>query len=73
MATTEKGIYYPDDYEAVGDIPADMKQMAESIDCIIQNKILGFEVRDGCLFAVSENLDNIKKFKIENGNMIMTI
>jgi hypothetical protein len=36
MATTEKGIYYPNNYEAVGDIPADMKQMAESIDKILK-------------------------------------
>lgn len=30
--TTEKGIYYPTDYSDVADIPADMKEMAESID-----------------------------------------
>lgn len=39
MATTEKGIYYPDDYEAVGDIPADMKQMAESIDKMLKEGV----------------------------------
>ena len=32
MATTEKGIYYPSDYSANADIPADMKAMAESIE-----------------------------------------
>lgn len=30
--TTEKGIYYPTDYSDVADIPADMQEMAESID-----------------------------------------
>lgn len=35
--------------------------------------IVGFEVRDGYLFAVSENLENINKFKIENGHMMVTI
>lgn len=35
--------------------------------------IVGFEVRDGYLFAVSENSENINKFKIENGHMIVTI
>lgn len=35
--------------------------------------IVGFELRDGYLFAVSENSENISKFKIENGHMIVTI
>lgn len=35
--------------------------------------IVGFELRDGYLFAVSENLENINKFKIENGHMMVTI
>lgn len=35
--------------------------------------IVGFEVRDGYLFAVSESIENINKFKIENGRMIVTI
>lgn len=34
MATTKKGIYYPDDYSAMADIPADMKKMAESLQNI---------------------------------------
>lgn len=32
MATTEEGVYYQDNYEAEGDILADMKQMAKSVD-----------------------------------------
>lgn len=32
MATTQKGIYYPDNYEAVADIPTDFKKMAESLE-----------------------------------------
>lgn len=35
--------------------------------------IVGFEIRDGYLFAVSENSENINKFKIEKGHMIVTI
>lgn len=35
--------------------------------------IVGFEVRDGYLFAISEKSENINKFKIENGHMIVTI
>lgn len=32
MATTSKGIYYPNNYESVADIPGDMKKLAESAD-----------------------------------------
>lgn len=32
MATTQRGIYYPNDYSVVADIPKDMKDMAESVD-----------------------------------------
>ena len=35
MATTSKGIYYPNDYESVADIPGDMKKLAESADAAI--------------------------------------
>lgn len=38
MATTEEGIYYPDDYTKSADILADMKQMAESVDKVIQDE-----------------------------------
>ena len=37
MATTTNGIYYPNDYNAAADIPADLKKMAESIDKNIQD------------------------------------
>lgn len=37
MATTEKGIYYPNDYSEAADIPADMQTMAESVDTAIGN------------------------------------
>lgn len=36
MATTEKGIYYQDDYKKVADILTDMKKMAESTDDAIK-------------------------------------
>lgn len=35
--------------------------------------IVGFEIREGNLIATSENLENIDKFKIKDGNMILTI
>ena len=37
MAITIKGIYYPYDYNAEADVPKDMKQMAESIDGILDD------------------------------------
>ena len=38
MATTQNGIYYQDDYTKNADILTDMKQMAESIDGIIEEE-----------------------------------
>lgn len=35
--------------------------------------MVGFEVRDGYLFAISENSENINKYKIKDGHMIVTI
>lgn len=37
MARTTNGIYYPDDYTEVADIPEDMKKMAESTDEALEN------------------------------------
>lgn len=39
MATTKNGTYYPDNYEEIADIPADMKKMAESIDKQFDGKV----------------------------------
>ncbi len=44
MATTENGIYYPDDYSSVADVPGDMKKMVESIDTNKVQKIPGKEL-----------------------------
>lgn len=38
MATTQNGIYYPNDGTKSADILADMKQMAESVDEVIQDE-----------------------------------
>ena len=38
MATTQNGIYYQDDYTKSADILADMKEMAESIDEVVQEE-----------------------------------
>ena len=38
MATTQNGIYYQDDYTKNADILADMKEMAESVDEVVQEE-----------------------------------
>ena len=38
MATTQNGIYYQDDYTKNADILADMKEMAESVDEVVQDE-----------------------------------
>ena len=44
MATTESGIYYPNDYNSVADVPEDMKKMAESIEeKVVKGKIKSIE------------------------------
>lgn len=35
--------------------------------------IVGFEIRDGNLIAISEEVGNINRFKIKEGNMILTM
>lgn len=37
MATTNKGIYYPNNYSNVADVPEDMKKLAESVDTVVGN------------------------------------
>lgn len=37
MATTQKGIYYPNDYTKVADVPSDMQELAESVDAVIDD------------------------------------
>lgn len=37
MATTKNGIYYPDNYEEIADVPNDFKKIAESVDEAIDN------------------------------------
>ena len=37
MAKTKNGIVYPDNYDKVADVPADLKGLAESVDEVIEN------------------------------------
>lgn len=58
MATTSKGIYYPDNYSEVADIPADMKEMAESVDEAIGNSEAGTSSQISALRTRMTNVEN---------------
>lgn len=63
MAITEKGIYYPNDYEQSADVPEDMKKMAESVEEIfklLEGKIAYLEGKDEI------NTDNIETLQEDN-------
>lgn len=61
MAITKKGIYYPDNYDKVADVPADLKKLAESVDTLIEENVLSIEksneTRDG---KISKNTEDIE-------------
>ena len=64
MATTEKGIYYPDNYSEAADIPADMHTMAESVDTAIGNSESTIDGQISVLQQnVQENTVFVKKEK----------
>ena len=64
MATTENGIYYPNNYNAVADIPADLKKMAESIDKNVQdNKYDDSEIKQDIQELQSKNEEQDKKIE----------
>ena len=58
MAETKNGIKYPDNYNSVADIPKDLKDMAESIDAQIANKV---EKVDGKGLSTNDFTNEYKK------------
>lgn len=60
MAKTKNGIVYPDNYDKVADVPADLKELAESVDEVIENNKTEMkksnETRDG---KISKNAEDI--------------
>ena len=70
MAETKNGIKYPDNYNSVADIPKDLKDMAESIDAQIANKVekvdgKGLSTND-FTNADKEKLDDLENYNDEN-------
>ena len=62
MATTNKGIYYPDDYTKLADVPNDMKKMAESINVIFR---YNESIIDGLVSNVLSNTQAINDLQEE--------
>lgn len=60
MATTTNGIYYPSDYDAVADIPEDMRKMAESIDEKVINDVKKIKTEQ------TQQNTELKELKAEN-------
>lgn len=60
MAKTKNGIVYPDNYDKVADVPADLKELAESVDEVIENNKTEMkksnETRDE---KISKNVEDI--------------
>ena len=60
MAKTKNGIVYPDNYDKVADVPADLKKLAESVDEVIENNKTEMkksnETRDE---KISKNVEDI--------------
>lgn len=61
MAKTKNGIVYPDNYDKVADVPADLKELAESVDEVIENNKTEMkksnETRDE---KISKNVEDIE-------------
>ena len=64
MAETKNGIKYPDNYDSVADVPQHLKEMAESIDPLIENKV---EKEDGKGLSTND-FTNTYKDKLDGLN-----
>ena len=77
MANTKQGIYYPDNYNLVADVPEDMKKMAESVDAEIgkdrerltknESDIKNIQEKDT---AQDENIETLTQRLNEKDNQI---
>lgn len=56
MASTKNGIIYPDNYDKVADVPADLKEMAESVDENIE------QINE----KIKQNSNNIESLQADN-------
>ena len=65
MAKTKNGIVYPDNYDKVADVPADLKELAESVDEVIENNKTEIknsnETRDKKISKNAEDIEAIQE------------
>ena len=78
MATTQKGIYYPDDYTAVADVPEDMKDLAESVDTALGDLEDNIEQNiqpqiDDIVSEQTTQNNEIEALQIENARLKATL
>lgn len=80
MATTERGIYYQDDYTKAADILADMKKMAESTDdAIKKSEYNDKDVKDSIKeiqdkqTLQDKNIENIQTKKTQQDELIQKL
>lgn len=66
MATTENGIYYPNDYSKKADVPNDMKKMAESIDPIVASIKQNIKTLQQEQQTQNTNISNLQKDNTKN-------
>lgn len=66
MATTENGIYYPNDYSKKADVPNDMKKMAESIDPIVVGIKQNIKTLQQEQQTQNTNISNLQKDNTKN-------
>lgn len=66
MATTENGIYYPNDYSKKADVPDDMKKMAESIDPIVVGIKQNIKTLQQEQQTQNKNISNLQKDNTKN-------
>lgn len=70
MATTTNGIYYPNDYNAAADIPADLKKMAESIDKNVQDNKYNDEPIKQDIQDLKDDVSDIKSNQTTQNDLL---
>ena len=73
MATTEKGIYYPNDGTKVADILTDMKKMAGSIDEVIGENEFDPSQLNQSITDLQQNVTNLQESQTAQDNEINQI
>lgn len=68
MAKTSKGIYYPYNYSEIADVPEDMKQMAESINKILEDKEVDETTQNTKIVDLQNKIAELEKENTELAN-----